>query len=150
MWSSDVETQLNANADAIWGLPGDRRYHHYWREGSGVWHDDVLPWVAGSRPRLFVDDSDNLILIFNRPGPDEPMTHGIYFTHGDLVIASASAASKWKDWHIVAEQKGPFINEMLGDPTRWKAEKILSIIVQETPKVIGAPSSLRVLDYQWK
>ena len=150
MWSSDVETPLKADADAVWGVPADRRYHHYWREGAGNWHDDVLPWVAGSRPRLFVDDHDNLIMIYNRPAPNQPMTHGIYFTQGDLVIASASAAAKWQDWRIVAEEEGPFINEMLGDPTRWKAQKILSIIVQQTPKVIGNPSPLRVLDYQWK
>jgi hypothetical protein len=37
---------------------------------------------------------------------------------------------------------------MLGDPTRWKTRKILSIIVQETPKVIGTPSPLRVIDYR--
>jgi rhamnogalacturonyl hydrolase YesR len=150
MWSSDVQTPLNADPSAVWGLPADRRYHHYWREAAGAWHDDVLPWVAGSRPRLFIDDHDNLIMIYNRPAPNEPMTHGIYFTQGDLVIASASSAAKWQDWRIVAEEKGPFINEMLGDPTRWKGQKILSILVQETPTVIGAPSPLRVVDYQWE
>jgi hypothetical protein len=148
MWSSDAETPLNAAAASVWGLPADRRYHHYWREGPGKWHDDILPWVAGSRPRLFVDGNDNLFMIYNRPSGNEPMESGIYFTQGDLVIASASAAAKWRDWHIVAEEKGPFINEMLGDPTRWKTRKILSIIVQETPKVIGTPSPLRVIDYR--
>jgi rhamnogalacturonyl hydrolase YesR len=148
MWSSSVETPLNAAGDARWGAAADRRYHHYWREGPGNWHDDVLPWVAGSRPRLFVDERDNLLLIYNRPNPGEAMEHGIYFTRGDLVIASASAASNWQDWHIVMEEKGPFINEMLADPTRWKSERVLSVIAQETPKVIGTPSPLHVIDYR--
>jgi hypothetical protein len=97
-----------------------------------------------------VDDKDNLILIFNRPSPGEGFENGIYFTHGDLVIACATSAAQWKDWRILAIEPGPFINEMLADPTRWKAQNILSIIVQQTPKVIGTPSPLRVIDYQWK
>jgi rhamnogalacturonyl hydrolase YesR len=151
MWSTDIETPLDQQkSPLIWGVPADRRYHHYWREGAGNWHDDPLPWVAGSRPRLFIDDSDNLILIYNRPVADSAMDHGLYFTAGDLVIASASAKAHWTDWRIVTEEKGPFLNEMLGDPVRWKSDKILSIIAQETPKVIGTPSPLRVIDYQWK
>lgn len=150
MWSSDSETAPVATGTAVWGNPADRHYHHYWREGPGLWHDDVIPLPAGSRPRLFIDSHDNLILIYNRQLPDEPMQSGIYFTRGDLVIASASAAADWHDWHIVTEEKGPFINEMLADTTRWRSQKILSIIVQNTPKVIGNPSPLRVIDYQWK
>jgi len=41
------------------------------------------------------------------------------------------------------------VNEMLGDPTRWKTEKILSVMVQQTPDVLGTPSPLRVVDYRW-
>jgi rhamnogalacturonyl hydrolase YesR len=150
MWSSDAETPPNAGPSAVWGLPKDRRYHHYWREKAGNWHDDVLPWVAGSRPRLYIDDQDNLIMIYNRPVANSVMESGIYFTEGDLVIAVATARAHWLDWRVVTEEKGPFINEMLADPIRWKSEKILSIMVQETPKVIGTPSPLRVLDYKWK
>ena len=150
MWYSSVETATNADSTAIWGPPAARRYHHYWREGPGTWHDDILPWVAGSRPRLFVDGNDNLILIYNRPIAGQGFEKGIYFTHGDLVIACATSAAQWKDWRILAVEPGPFINEMLADPTRWKTQKILSIIAQQTPKVIGTPSPLRVIDYQWK
>jgi hypothetical protein len=143
-----VQVPTDAKPDDIWGVPADRRYIHYWRDGTGDWHEDVLPWVAGSRPRLFVDARNNLFLIYNRPEPGEAMEHGIYFTQGALVIASASAAANWHDWHIVAEEPGPFINEMIADPTRWQTEKILSIIAQETPKVIGSPSPLHVIDYK--
>jgi hypothetical protein len=148
MWSSSVQIPVNAASDDIWGKPEDRRYHHYWREAAGDWHDDVLPMVAGSRPRLFTDDYDNLMLIYNQPYPGEPFKHGIYFDRGSLVIASASAASNWSDWHIVAQEQGPFINEMIADPTRWKTDKVLSVIAQETPKVVGDPSALHVIDYR--
>ena len=150
MWSSSVETPPTAKDDAIWGAPADRRYHHYWREAAGKWHDDVLPWVAGSRPKIFFDDQDNLIMIYNRPASLSAMQAGIYFTQGDLVIVGASAAARWQDWKILAEEKGPFQNEMLGDPTRWQGQRILSVVVQETPKTLGAPSPLRVVDYKWK
>jgi rhamnogalacturonyl hydrolase YesR len=150
MWSSTVETPPNAGPADIWGKPEERRYHHYWRTSDGRWHEDVLPWIAGSRPRLYIDSRDNLILIFNQPQPDEAMASGIYFTEGDLMIVSASAKAHWEDWRVVTQEKGPFINEMLADPIRWKAQRILSIMVQQTPKVIGTPSPLRVIDYQWQ
>jgi hypothetical protein len=62
MWSCSVEIPTDAADAAVWGPPASRRYHHYWREAAGKWHDDLLPWIAGSRPRLFIDDSDNLLL----------------------------------------------------------------------------------------
>jgi hypothetical protein len=37
---------------------------------------------------------------------------------------------------------------MIADTSRWQTEKILSIVAQETPKVIGAPSPLHVIDYK--
>jgi hypothetical protein len=150
MWSANTVMATNAAPADVWGAPADRRYHHYWREAAGKWHDEVLPWVAGSRPRLFADEQSNLLLIYNRPAGGEPMQAGIYFTRGDLVIARATAANQWRDWQMVTEEKGPFINEMLGDNARWKTQKILSVMVQETPKSIGDPSPLRVLDYQWR
>lgn len=148
MWNSSSTTPVNAKGAGVWGPPSDRRYHHYWREAAGRWHDDVLPWVAGSRPRLFVDGHDNLIMIYGRLAIDASMQGAIY-APGDLVIVAATAKSKWQDWHVVVEEKGPFVNEMLGDPTRWKTEKILSVMVQQTPDVLGTPSPLRVVDYRW-
>lgn len=148
MWYSTSTTTLTAKGTELWGPPADRRYHHYWREAAGKWHDDLLPWVAGSRPRLFVDDHDNLILIYGRLSIDESMQGGIY-SPGDLVIAVATAKNRWLDWKIAVEEMGPFINEMLGDPTRWKAERILSVMVQQTPRTLGTPSPLRVIDYRW-
>jgi len=150
MWSALTETATNAVAAAIWGAPEDRRFHHYWRERAGIWHDDILPWVGVSRPRLFADGQSNLILIYNRPAADAAMQAGIYFTRGDLVVAEATAAQQWRDWRVLTVEKGPFMNEMLGDAARWQAEQVLSIVVQATPQVMGTPSALRVLDYQWR
>jgi hypothetical protein len=109
----------------------------------------VLPFIAGSRPRMFIDDHDNLILIYGRLATDGPMQGAIY-APGDLVIAVATAKNKWQDWKIAVEEKGPFINEMLGDPQRWKSERILSVMVQQTPATPGTPSALRVVDYKLK
>jgi len=148
MWSSTVKVPTDAKPDDVWGVPADRRYIHYWRGATGQWHQDTLPWVAGSRARLYVGGNDNLYLIYNRPQAGESMEHGLYFTQGALVIATASAAADWHDWHIVAEEPGPFINEMIADPTRWENQKILSIVAQETPKVIGSPSPLHVIDFK--
>ena len=147
MWSSSSTTTPTAKGAELWGPPQDRRYHHYWREAPGKWHDDVLPFVAGSRPRLFVDGHDNLILIYGRLAIDGPM-QGFIYAPGDLVVLAATAKTRWQDWKIVVDEKGPFVNEMLGDPQRWKTERILSVMVQQTPDTLGTPSPLRVVDYK--
>jgi hypothetical protein len=71
----------------------------------------------------------------------------LYSTRGNLVIASATAASKWTDWKIVHEEEGPFVNEMLGDPCRWKKDGILSVLVQESPETHHEATPLRILDF---
>ena len=116
-----------------WGPPEARRYHHYWRDADSAWHHRELPWVPGNRPKVFVDKEDNAFLI--------------YAANGDLVIAAATAASKWTDWAVVHVEKGPFVNEMLGDPYRWRQEGILSVLVQESPENPHDPTPLRILDF---
>lgn len=125
-----------------WGPAEARRYHHYWRDRRGGWHHQELPGLSGSRPKLFIDDRDNAILIFgseifgSEQGPAS-----------DLQIAVASASNGWADWRIVHAESGPFVNEMLGDRIRWAEEGVLSIMVQETPSEPHQPTPLRVLDY---
>lgn len=149
MWSSSSTTTITAKGTDVWGPQADRRYHHYWREEAGRWHDDVLPWVAGSRPRLFVDDHDNLIMIYGRgPFANAAWKQADPTAEGDLVIAVATAKTKWQDWQIAVEEKGPFINEMLGDLSRWKTEKVLSVMVQQKPGTLGTPSPLHIIDYR--
>jgi len=116
-----------------WGPPKARRYHHYWRDTNASWHREELPWISGNRPKLFMDKTDNAYMICN--------------IRGNVVIASASAESKWKDWRIIHEEKGPFVNEMLGDPYRWRIHGILSVLVQGDPAKAHEATPLRIVDF---
>lgn len=142
MWHCTPESLKAAGSwpgEQRWGPPAARRYHHYWRDTEGKWEHVELPWVAGNRPKLLFDHNDNLYLIFQ--GATEPKQTG------RLVIAAATAASKWTDWKVIHTEKGPFFNEMLFDPTRWKSDGILSVMVQERPNQPNASSALRILDF---
>ena len=141
------------------GWPGARRYHHYWRElDSGRWHHTELPWVAGSRPKVFADPGNNLFMIYNAPVDLAALNEfeggglkGLFFSRGHLVIAGATAASQWTDWRILHTEPGPFFNEMLGDKTRWREEGVLSVFAQDSPPgKPGVPTPLRILDFQVK
>ena len=124
-----------------WGPKNARRYHHYWRDSNTAWHHQELPWVSAGRPKLFIDKKDNAYLIYNA---------GYKLAEKgkkNLAIARATAMSKWSDWKIIHVESGPFINEMLGDPYRWKNEIVLSVMVQESPKKAHEPTLLRILDF---
>jgi len=125
-----------------WGPPEARRYHHYWRDADAVWHHTELPKPAGNRPKLFIDPQDNAYLIYC-----DAWSRGVFFPRGDLIIVAATAESKWKDWKIIHAEKGPFLNEMLGDVYRWRSQGVLSIMVQESPQEAHQPTPLRVLDF---
>ena len=127
--------------------PEARRYHHYWREKSGSWQHRELPWIAGNRPKLFIDKNDNAYLIYSAQHKSSMMDHGIYFSKGDLIIAAATFESQWTDWNVIHTEKGPFVNEMLGDLYRWKKEGILSILVQGSPEKAHEATPLRILDF---
>ena len=128
-----------------WGSPEARRYHHYWRDKNGEWQHYELPWVAGNRPKLFIDKKNTIYLIY---GTQLPATDsGKTITPGDLVIAAATAKSKWTDWQIIHVEKGPFVNEMLGDFYRWEENGILSVVVQEMPDMKHQSTALRILDF---
>jgi len=148
-WHSTEETLSNAGSrpgESIWGPPEARRYFHYWRDTDGTWQHFEIPWIAGNRPKLFVDREDNLYMIFGIPQKPGPMDHDIFFTEGNLVFAGATADSRWMDWRIIHTEEGPFLNEMLYDRYRWEKEGILSVIVQESPANAGEPTHLHVVD----
>jgi hypothetical protein len=117
------------------GPPAAQRYYHYYRKTDGTWETRVLPGVAGDRPKVFIDEADNAYLIFQKAG--------------DLVIMGAKASTSWKDWDVMHTEKGPFINEMLGDYYRWKKSGILSVMVLESPKNYE-PTPLRIIDFELK
>jgi len=123
--------------ESRWGPPEARRYHHYWRDKSGTWLHRELPWTSGNRPKLFIDRNDDAFIIYGSNSED-------------LVIAAATAKSKWTDWKIIHVEKGPFGNEMLGDLYRWKKERVLSVMVQESPREDSQPTPLRILDFVFR
>lgn len=134
-------------SDPTWGPEDGRNYHHYWRDDKGEWQHRELPGIAGSRPKLFIDKDDNAYLIFNRKSSAKRMDWDVYFSKGDLVIMAATAKSQWTDWQVIHTEKGPFLNEMLGDVYRWKTSGVLSVMVQESPTNPHEATPLRVLDF---
>ena len=154
MWRATAES-LHAAREKIescWGPPDARRYHHYYREPNGSWHHVELPGIAGNRPKLFFDRRDNALLVFDLwlPGDPDVDGRGVIRGRGDLVIMAATAGAKWTDWRVIHTERGPFVNEMIGDPYRWQAEEVLSILVQQSPAKPHDPTPLRILDFKFK
>ena len=132
-----------------WGPLQARRYHHYWRNPDGSWNHTELPWVAGNRPKVLLDESDNIFLIYGTRENYLNNDQKVKYDEGDLVIAAATKKSGYSDWQIIHIERGPFVNEMLADYYLWKNSGILSIVVQEMPEYKHQPTSLRVLDFSF-
>lgn len=60
---------------------------------------------------------------------------------------AAAAACQWDDWQIVHVEPGPFVNEMLGDPYRWRADGVLSVLVQAMPAQPHDSTPLRIVSF---
>ncbi len=153
MWHCSDDSLRAAGAEPgehRWGPPAARRYHHYWRSTPGDWRHRELPWVAGNRPKVFIDPHDNVYVIYATRDSAAVLANGRLRRTGDLAIAAATAATQWTDWTVVHREKGPFGNEMLGDPNRWKKEGVLSVMVQQSPKKEHEPTPLRILDFTFQ
>jgi hypothetical protein len=153
MWHCTEESLKAAGSEPgehRWGPTAARRYHHYWRDLDGTWHHRELPWIAGDRPKVFMDDDDNAYLIYAVRNEPVGRVGEVSYMQGDLVIAGATAKSKWTDWTILHAEHGPFLREMLGDPYRWQQEGVLSIMVQEMPAKPHDPTALRILDFAFQ
>ena len=132
----------------LWGPVIARHYHHYWRDSTGTWHHNELPGFAGTRPKLFIRANGDAFLIYQSHPNPASLGSALNFSDGDLTIQAATAASQWTDWQVVHLETGPFNNEMIGDPYRFKQEEILSVLVRNKP-LAGSPTSpLRILDFQ--
>jgi hypothetical protein len=137
MWHCTEETlqaEGSKPGEHRWGVEKAQRYHHYWRDKKGSWQHRELPWVSGDRPKLFIDERDNTFLVYQK--------------EGNLEIAAATSKAAYADWRVIHIEPGPFVNEMLGDPYRWKKEGILSVMAQALPASPNEPTPLRVLDFQ--
>lgn len=149
MWHCTEESLKAAGSkpgEHTWGVSAARRYHYYRRELNGEWKHLELPWVAGNRPKVFVDKDDNLFLIYRSDAKHK--AEGLIKASGDLQVAAATAASGWKEWRRIGSRNGPFVNEMLLDPYRWKESGILSIMVQDSPANPHDSTPLRILDFK--
>ena len=148
MWHCSDESLQAAGSkpgEHRWGPPAARRNHHYWRDRKGHWRHTELPGAAGARPKIFIDTRDNAYVIYSGS-----WSRGIFFPKGNLTIAAATSKSNWKDWKTVYVEKGPFGNEMLIDYYRWKQDKILSVMVQESPKKPHQATPLRIVDFTFE
>jgi hypothetical protein len=148
MWhctDQSLQTAGSKPGQHRWGPPEARRYHHYWRDDDAAWRHVELPQVAGNRPKLFMDQEDNAYLVYC-----DAWSREIFFLEGKLIIAAATADSRWTDWKIIHTEKGPFFNEMLGDAYRWKRQGVLSVMVQQSPEEVHEPTALRIIDFSLK
>lgn len=139
MWHCTEETlraEGSKPGEHRWGVDNAKRYHHYWCDEDRSWQHRELPWISGSRPKLFLDRMDNAFMVYEK--------------EENLEIAAASAKSLYTDWRVIHIEQGPFVNEMLGDPFRWEQEGILSVLVQVSPEQASEPTPLHVLDFQFE
>jgi hypothetical protein len=153
MWHCSDESLTTAGSapgEHRWGPPEARRYHHYWKEIDGRWHHTELPWIAGNRPKLFTAKNTDLFMIYANNFDGSLLKENVEGHKGDLVIAAATEENGYTDWQIVHIEPGPFGNEMLADPIRWKSDGILSVMVQEFPVTEHEPSVLRLIEFELK
>jgi hypothetical protein len=145
MWHCTKESLKGAGSkpgQLRWGPPEARRYHHYWRDKDASWHHVELPGIAGTRPKLFIDKNNNACVICS-----DSWSRGLFHPAGNLHILAATPETGWRDWKLIHLEEGPFVNEMLGDPYRWKNDGILSVMVQASPEEPHQPTPLRILDF---
>ena len=145
MWHCSDESLQAAGSRpgaSRWGPPKARRYHHYRRERKGRWRHTELPPAAGTRPKIFTDTEDNAYVAYT-----DSWSRGIFFSKGTLTILAATSKSGWKDWKAIYVGKSPFGNEILIDYYRWKRDKRLSVMVQESPKKPHEATPPRIPDF---
>lgn len=131
-----------------WWVPTQCSYFHYWRDEQGRWQRREIRSEVGNRPKLFCAADDTLYAVFTVNRDPTKWSHDIYYTDGELRIASASATGGWSDWKVVYRGTGHYLNEALGDAVRFKTEGVLSVIAQDTPAAPRQSTALRVLDFK--
>jgi autotransporter-associated beta strand protein len=115
-------------------------YFQYWRDDLGNWHRNKLPGDVNTRPKIYFDENDTAIAIYNLGG-------STIHSGGTLVIAAATKASNWTDWKIIRTDTGPYFSEAQADPELIKTNGILSVVMQNTPTSSTQATSIHSLDY---
>ena len=111
------------------------------KEGDNIgdWIRNELPTEreVGSRPDMATDADGNLYAVYVSPGEGDGEGLDQIYTNGDLIIATASKATRWQDWEIVYTGSDlDFIGEPQLDQTLLE-QGILSIFVQENGDNVG-------------
>jgi autotransporter-associated beta strand protein len=150
-WHRDSSKDPSTSTATPWE-PQESSYFHNWRDDAGNWHETRLDGNVGARPKVFFDDDDNAVMIYTVKSGGGPLTGGtgnnLYFTNGDLVIATATKGSNWTDWKINHVESGPFISEAQADENLFRDTGVLSVIMQNSPTLTGNQgTAMRVLDY---
>lgn len=127
-------------------------YYHYFRDpASGSWFQRRIPPLAaypGTRPKIGFDAAGNLYATFLSYADGLAVTPA--YSHGKLVVASASKASSYTDWEVLYRSTTEFNGEPIIDPERLPDDGILSIYIQEHSAAVsssGIPTALHVLDF---
>ncbi len=135
-------------------------YFHYFRDpATGQWTrnslptvraDGVTPLVVGARPDVAYDGDGNLYAAYTSPGPgDGAGVTANYYAEGDLIVATASRALGYQDWHIVSTDTRDWAGEPHIDQARLLQGGTLSIIMQENSDantgVVATP--MHVIEY---
>lgn len=141
---------------AIDETASERRYHHFWRDRTGGWNFEVLPF-SGNRPKLVGTKDGVLFLVFSGYVDDEGEDNP---SHVMLAKGVPNASQSGWDWQRLPETNQTTCGDPLVDVTRWKSEGVLSIYFQAAPTefvqtdladpVDGLPSPLHVMDYRLK
>lgn len=132
------------------------RFHHYWRDESGLWtKSDPLPFAGARGGPLLLDREDNAYFIFVPYSEGDNASNSPHSTRrrglvppGELTIARATAKGKWNDWTVIFTEKGAFHGSPKVDLNLWQSRNVMSVYIQEWPeKDDGTPTPLRVITY---
>lgn len=150
-WHRDSAKDPSTSTATPWE-PQESSYYHNWRDDAGNWHETRLDGNVGARPKIFFDDDDNAVMIYTVKSGGGALTGGtgnnLYFTNGDLVIATATKGSNWTDWKINHVESGPFVSEAQADDKLFRDTGVLSVIMQNSPTGTGnTGTTMRTLDY---
>ena len=154
MWHCTADT-YSGYSYSRFGSIGARRYFHYWRDAqTGTWTRNELHFdtgnvstYVGTRPRIFVRDNGDAYAIYQSWQTAVLSSTDIYIKSGDLVIQAATAENDWNDWTVIYTLSGPFVNEVLVDPTRFD-DGILSVMMQDSPDYNYEWTPIRLLEFK--
>jgi len=123
------------DTEVSYGNSTNSKYVHYWRDLSGVWSTQTLPTI-GDRPKLIVDDADNLILVY-RAGRS-------------LRVEAAHAAAQWSDWAVIYSLDANLGSSIAVDAAGVSSEQTFSLSAQQFPAFPGKDTRIGVVDFRLK